>query len=77
MPSHEIIPLELLFAKPHKDQLRVSPNGTYLAWRGRVDGILNLFVQKADATACANRIFSIDPNKYKQLTFFSDRDAQK
>ena len=29
------IPLSALFAKPSKDQLRISPKGTYLAWRGR------------------------------------------
>lgn len=68
------IPLELLFAKPDKDQLRLSPHGTYLAWRGRVDGTLNLFIQTFNPKAVENGKSIIDETA-KQLTFFTDRDA--
>ena len=53
------IPLPLLFAKPTKDQVRLSPLGTWLAYRSRDShtGVLNLWIQ------------NVKTGKERQLTF--------
>ena len=68
-----LIPLSVLFSKPHKDQLKISPNGTYLAWRTRGrsmadpneedNGIMNLFVKHRETSAI------------RQITFYKELDA--
>ena len=68
-----LIPLSVLFSKPHKDQLRISPKGTYIAWRTRGrsmadpqeadNGVMNIFVKKRDS------------NTVRQVTFYKDMDA--
>jgi len=68
-----LIPLSVLFSKPHKDQLKISPNGKYLAWRSRgrsiVDpqeednGTMNIFVKTRDTSVV------------RQITFYKDLDV--
>eukprot|EP00957_Ditylum_brightwellii_P147966 11266674-Ditylum_brightwellii.AAC.1 len=78
--TRSIIPLPLLFAKPQRDQLRISPRGTYLAWRERTTstknpegssegsggggGVLNLWIQ--------HRLPKL--GHPRQITFEKDRD---
>ncbi|CAB9505064.1 peptidase family member 6 [Seminavis robusta] len=58
------IPLPLFFAKPCKDQVRMSPNGKWLAYRSRdKKGVLNLWLQE------------IATGQERQLTFEKDRDV--
>ena len=56
-------PLPLLFAKPSKDQVRLSPLGNWLAYRSRDKGVLNLWIQ------------NLKTGEERQLTFEKDRDA--
>ena len=60
-----MIPLPLFFAKASKDQMRLSPLGTYLGYRSRDKdtGVLNLWVQHR-ATG-----------KERQITFEQERDV--
>mmetsp|Transcript_3170 Transcript_3170/g.5779 ORF Transcript_3170/g.5779 Transcript_3170/m.5779 type:complete len:978 (-) Transcript_3170:1051-3984(-) len=68
-----LIPLSVLFSKPHKDQVRISPNGTYLAWRTRGrsmgdpneedNGVRNIFVKKRETSTI------------RQITFYNELDA--
>lgn len=68
----DLIPISTLFAKPHRDQVKISGSGKYLAWltRGRSDedplddnGVMNIF--------CKN----LETSQVKQLTFAEERDA--
>lgn len=60
-----VIPLPLFFSKPKQDQVRISPGGMWLGWRGRDanTGVMNLWVKHTvkDAT--------------KQVTFETERDV--
>lgn len=60
-----MIPLPLFFAKPPKDQVRLSPLGTFLGYRSRDKdtGVLNLWIQDR-ATG-----------KERQITFDQERDV--
>jgi len=68
-----LIPLSVLFSKPHKDQVRISPSGSYLAWRTRGrsmgdpqeedNGVLNVFVKKRETSTI------------RQITFYKELDA--
>ena len=63
--STHIIPLPLFFGKPPKDQVRLSPLGTWLGYRRRdpKTGILNLWIQ--------NRKIGVD----RQITFETPNDS--
>eukprot|EP00929_Paragymnodinium_shiwhaense_P084163 TRINITY_DN44990_c0_g1_i2.p1 TRINITY_DN44990_c0_g1~~TRINITY_DN44990_c0_g1_i2.p1 ORF type:complete len:742 (+),score=54.70 TRINITY_DN44990_c0_g1_i2:62-2227(+) len=60
------VPLPLLFAKPVKAQLRISPGEGWLAWtaRGGEKGVLNIWVQQREP-----------PGQPRQVTFEDERDA--
>ncbi|KAL9191342.1 hypothetical protein ACHAXT_001048 [Thalassiosira profunda] len=68
-----LIPLSVLFAKPHKDQCQISPGGEYLAWRTRGrsmgdpqeedNGVMNLFVK------------NLETGVIRQITFYTEMDA--
>lgn len=60
-----MIPLPLLFGKPEKAQLRISPCEKWLAWTARdTGGVLNIWVQRRDSTSAP-----------RQITFQEERDA--
>ena len=69
----DLIPISKLFATPHKDQVKISASGKYLAWvtRGRSmddsqkddNGVTNIFVK------------DLETSQIKQLTFAKERDA--
>lgn len=44
------LPLETFFRNPDKSSFTVSPDGTHVAYRADVDGIVNLYVQPIDGT---------------------------
>jgi len=82
-PLNSPPPLPVLFSKPQKDQLRVSPLGTHLAWRARGadTGVLNIWVQKRNETYVDQNTSNNDElNKdvqyrARQITFARDRDV--
>ncbi|MCX7343714.1 MAG: S9 family peptidase [Proteobacteria bacterium] len=43
-----LIPRSVLFGNPEKTMVRLSPNGEHLAHLANLDGVLNIFVTKAD-----------------------------
>jgi hypothetical protein len=47
----ETLPLPDIFAKPQRDQLRISPSGSYIGWRARNEGVLNIWVRTTGYTA--------------------------
>jgi dipeptidyl aminopeptidase/acylaminoacyl peptidase len=51
-----VIPRRLFFEDPERTWLRISPQGTRLAWLAPVDGILNLWVAPADAVGQAQPV---------------------
>ena len=55
-----LIPRELLFGNPERSSVCISPDGSMLAFRAPVDGVLNAWVQPIDGDA-------------KVLTNFTDR----
>lgn len=59
-----MIPLPLLFGKPVRTDLKVSPQETWLAWTARDHGVLNLWVQRRSPSAGP-----------RQITFRQDRDV--
>ena len=61
--GNSAIPLPLLFAKPSKDQVRLSPLGKWLAYRSRDSGVLNLWIQ------------NVQTGQERQLTFEQERDV--
>ena len=58
-----LVPRRLYFARPDYSNVRVSPDGTRLAYLAPVNGIVNLFVAPA-----------ADPRAGRQLTRATDRD---
>ena len=57
----ELIPREVLFGNPERSSVSISPDGTMLAFRGPVDGVMNAWVQP------------VEGGEAKALTNFSDR----
>jgi dipeptidyl aminopeptidase/acylaminoacyl peptidase len=55
-----LIPRELLFGNPERSSVCISPDGSMLAFRAPIDGVLNAWVQPIDGDA-------------KALTNFTDR----
>jgi dipeptidyl aminopeptidase/acylaminoacyl peptidase len=51
-----IVPRRLFFEDPERTRLRISPNGTRLAWLAPADGILNLWVAPVDDIAQARPV---------------------
>ena len=49
----QLIPRRLLFADPEKSTVRISPDGTRIAFRAPVDGVLSLWVAPIDDIAKA------------------------
>ena len=50
-PLMSLIPRTVLFGNPERTLVRVSPDGTTLAWLAPLDGVLNVFVQPIDQSA--------------------------
>lgn len=44
-PKTDLIPREVLFGNPERSSVKISPDGTMLAFRGPVDGVMNAWVQ--------------------------------
>lgn len=60
-----MIPLSVLFDKPEKSQLRISPQERWLGWLARdSNGVLNIWVRRRDAAS-----------RPMQVTFREDRDV--
>ncbi|MDG1837828.1 MAG: alpha/beta fold hydrolase [Phycisphaerales bacterium] len=57
----DLIPREVLFGNPERSSVSISPDGTMLAFRGPVDGVMNAWVQP------------VEGGEAKALTNFSDR----
>jgi Tol biopolymer transport system component len=52
MPNQEentgLLPRRLIFADPERSVVRISPDGTRVAFRAPIDGVLNLWVAPID-----------------------------
>jgi hypothetical protein len=48
LPTPALVPRRLYFEEPERAAVRLSPNGTMLAWLAPVDGVRNLWVAPAD-----------------------------
>ena len=44
-----LIPREILFANPDRAQVRLSPDGRWISYLAAFDGVLNIWIQPADA----------------------------
>lgn len=51
-----LLPRELLFGNPERAQITISPDGTRLAWRAPVDGVMNVWVAPAGDLAAAKPV---------------------
>lgn len=70
------IPLPSFFAKPDHASVRVSPQGTWIAWLARDEGtkVLNIWVRRcADGVGYDGSLATKDTGR--QITFADDRDA--
>lgn len=57
MPNVPLIPRSILFGNPERDSPRISPDGTQIAFRAPVDGVMNVWVAPVD-----------DPRKARAIT---------
>ncbi|MEZ6233046.1 MAG: S9 family peptidase [Phycisphaerales bacterium] len=46
-----LIPRDVLFANPDRAQVRLSPDGRWISYLAAFDGVLNIWIQPADAEA--------------------------
>ena len=86
-PSQPIVPRRLFFENPERASLRLSPNGTRLAWRAPLDGILNLWVSPVDDIGQARPVTratdrAISSNfvwawNDRHIVFFRDHDGDE
>ncbi len=60
-PQGDLIPREVLFGNPERSSVSISPDGTMLAFRAPVDGVMNAWVQP------------VEGGDAKALTSFTDR----
>ncbi|MDP7029164.1 MAG: S9 family peptidase [Phycisphaerales bacterium] len=60
-PAGELIPREVLFGNPERSSVSISPDGSMLAFRAPVDGVMNAWVQP------------VDGGEARALTSFTDR----
>ncbi len=60
-----LISRKLLFSAPERTRATISPNGKMVAYLGRLDGVLNVFLAPID-----------NPEQGKPLTKITDRDVQ-
>jgi dipeptidyl aminopeptidase/acylaminoacyl peptidase len=60
-PATNLIPREVLFGNPERSSVGISPDGSMLAFRAPVDGVMNAWVQP------------VDGGEARALTSFSDR----
>jgi len=51
-----LIPRKLLFDNPERTQARLSPSGAYLSWLAPKDGVLNVWVARADDLGSARPV---------------------
>ena len=82
-----IIPRRLLFEDPERAWVRISPNGTRLAWLAPVDGILNLWVAPADAVGQAQPVTRVTDRAIgsffawawtdRHVVFFREREGDE
>jgi dipeptidyl aminopeptidase/acylaminoacyl peptidase len=56
MLSIPLIPRKVLFGNPDRAQVRISPDGAYLAWLAPVDGVLNVWVAPRQDLAAARPV---------------------
>jgi dipeptidyl aminopeptidase/acylaminoacyl peptidase len=60
-PANDLIPREVLFGNPERSSVSISPDGSMLAFRAPVDGVMNAWVQP------------VDGGEARALTNFTDR----
>jgi dipeptidyl aminopeptidase/acylaminoacyl peptidase len=60
-PATDLIPREVIFGNPERSSVQISPDGTMLAYRGPVDGVMNAWVQP------------LNGGEARSLTNFTDR----
>jgi len=60
-PAGDLIPREVLFGNPERSSVSISPDGSMLAFRAPVDGVMNAWVQP------------VDGGEARALTSFTDR----
>ena len=82
-----IIPRRLFFEDPERAFVRISPNGTRLAWLAPVDGILNLWVAPVDAIGQAQPVTRVTDRAIgsffawawteRHLVFFREHDGDE
>jgi dipeptidyl aminopeptidase/acylaminoacyl peptidase len=51
-----LLPRELLFGNPERAEITISPDGSRLAWRAPVDGVMNVWVAPAGDLAAAKPV---------------------
>jgi dienelactone hydrolase len=86
-PASSIIPRHLFFENAERTWLRISPNGTQLAWLAPLDGILNLWVAPVDDVAKARPVtratdravasFFVWAWNDRHIVFFRERDGDE
>ena len=85
--SRPIVPRRLFFESAERSWLRISPNGTKLAWLAPVDGIPNLWVAPADDLGQARPVTRATDRAIgsyfawawndKHIVFFRERDGDE
>lgn len=78
----ELIPRDILFGNRARDAVRISPDGTTIAFVGPVDGVRNLWIAPYDNPAAARPVTNFDGHgvtsffvwaySNKHLVFFKD-----
>ncbi|WP_428940535.1 S9 family peptidase [Fontivita pretiosa] len=54
--QHELIPRQVLFADPDRSLVRLSPDGRYISYLARHEGVLNIWIAPVDALSAARPI---------------------
>ncbi len=82
-----LVPRRLYFENPERAWLRVSPNGTRLAWLAPRDGVLNLWVAPIDAIEQAQPVSHATDRAIsnyfvwawtdRHIVYFRDRDGDE
>ena len=72
--SPSLLPRRLIFADPERSIVRISPDGSRIAFRAPVDGVLNLWVAPLDRIEQARPVAAVtDRNLGATLVWMRDK----